>query len=165
MWLGPPCMNSQMTRLARGAKCGCRGASGSVAPGQAARASCCIRPAKAKPPIPPPAFSKNCRRSCRCASRPRPARARAPRWRRRAGAARWPCARRGWMQVWRQRHCSYNLVTDSRVSGTGFAAAVGSAKASFARALRSGFVTPSSVSVSGTPRAARIDMICAINAS
>ena len=66
MWLGPPCMNSQMTRLARGAKCGCRGASGSVAPGQAARASCCIRPAKAKPPIPPPAFSKNCRRSCRC---------------------------------------------------------------------------------------------------
>ncbi len=48
---GPPCMCRKMMRLARGAKCGARGASGSS---WAASRSCCSSDERASPPKPQP---------------------------------------------------------------------------------------------------------------
>src|ERR1700730_2250015 len=73
MWLTPPVMNSEMTALARGLKCGLRGEVAepfcgpdtqacSPAVGAAKRPSCPNRLASASPLIPPPAVNNILRR-------------------------------------------------------------------------------------------------------
>src|SRR5687768_7374606 len=59
-WLGPPCMNSQITRLARGAKCGSAGARGFFAAALAFSPE--SNEASASIPAPPPAVRKKSRR-------------------------------------------------------------------------------------------------------
>ena len=62
--LGAPSMNSQMTEVALGAKCGGRGASGSPGgrPSSAADAGAQSRSASAQSPSPAPARARNSRR-------------------------------------------------------------------------------------------------------
>src|ERR1041384_8048788 len=57
MWLGPPSMNSQITDLARGAKCVALGAIGLAC----APASSASKAVKARAPKPPPALSRKSR--------------------------------------------------------------------------------------------------------
>src|SRR5438309_1809375 len=64
MWLGPPSMNSHTTRLARGAKCGGRAASGLTgsSSGSLPFADRAISAASAREPKPPPARARKSRR-------------------------------------------------------------------------------------------------------
>src|SRR5438445_10512431 len=64
MWLGPPSMNSHTTRLARGAKCGGRAASGLTgsSSGSLPFAARPIIAASASAPMPPPARARKSRR-------------------------------------------------------------------------------------------------------